>query len=321
MPRIIICIIFIFIYSLSAFAFEPKRATCIAPAKPGGGLDLTCRLLATTLYNTHFINRPMSVNFMPGGVGAVAYNHIVGVRKNDPNTVVSVSSGSVLNLAQGKFGRYSQQDVKWVAAVAADYGAIIVRKNAPWINLSELIQDIKKSPEKIIFGAGGSIGGQDWMKTALIVKAAGLDPKKIRYVAFEGGGEAITALLGKHVNVFPGDIAEISGQLQFGQLRVLAVLSDQRLPYPFENIPTAKEQGIDVSWTIWRGYYIGPEVSEDAYKWWIHTLRRLVTTKIFKKELQTLGLSPYFISGEEFKLYIDKQINTFQKLVKETGLR
>jgi len=146
---------------------EPKRPECIAPAKPGGGFDLTCKLAQSGLKDSGLLEAPMRVTYMPGGVGAVAYNAVVAQRADEPGTITAFSSGSLLNLAQGKFGRYDENAVRWLAAVGTDYGAISVRADAPYKNLDELIAAVKKDPGSVVFGAGATIGGQDWMQTAL----------------------------------------------------------------------------------------------------------------------------------------------------------
>ena len=166
----------------------PSRTECIAPAKPGGGFDLTCKLSQSGLKDNGLLQAPMRVTYMPGGVGAVAYNAVVAQRPKDAGTITAFSSGSLLNLAQGKFGRYDENAVRWLAGIGTDYGAISVRADSPYQTLDDLVQALKKDPGSIVFGAGATIGGQDWMQTALIARAAGIDPQKLRYVAFEGGG-------------------------------------------------------------------------------------------------------------------------------------
>lgn len=185
-----------------ATAAPLEKTECIAPAKPGGGFDLTCKLAQTALLEGKFIPGPMRVTYMPGGIGAVAYNTVIAQRPADDNTIVAFSGGSLLNLAQGKFGRYNEADVRWLAAIGADYGAIIVAENSPYKTLADVLAAVKADPTKVVFGAGGTVGSQDWMKAALTAKAAGIDPRKMRFVAFEGGGEAITALQGGHVQVY-----------------------------------------------------------------------------------------------------------------------
>lgn len=203
---------------------EPNRPECIAPAQPGGGFDLTCRLAQSALRDTKVLQAPMRIIYMPGGVGAVAYNNIIAQRPADGNAVVAFSGGSLLNLAQGKFGKYTVNDVRWLASVGADYGVAIVRNDSPHQDLKSLMEAFKTNPTKIVLGAGGSIGSQDWMKAALTARAAGVDYKKMRFVAFEGGGEAITALRGGHIQAYMGDAAEAVTMLDGGApIRVLAI--------------------------------------------------------------------------------------------------
>ncbi|WP_196334210.1 Bug family tripartite tricarboxylate transporter substrate binding protein, partial [Cronobacter sakazakii] len=176
-----------FSFTAAQAAEAPSRPECIAPAKPGGGFDLTCKLIQVSLQETGALEKPMRVTYMPGGVGAVAYNAIVAQRPGEPGTVVAFSGGSLLNLSQGKFGRYNVDDVRWLASVGTDYGMIAVRADSPWKTLGDLMKALEKDPNSVVFGAGASIGSQDWMKTALLAQKAGVDPHKMRYVAFEGG--------------------------------------------------------------------------------------------------------------------------------------
>ncbi|VEA01243.1 tricarboxylic transport [Salmonella enterica subsp. salamae] len=221
----------ILLMSTSVLAQEaPSRTECIAPAKPGGGFDLTCKLIQVSLLETGAIEKPMRVTYMPGGVGAVAYNAIVAQRPGEPGTVVAFSGGSLLNLSQGKFGRYGVDDVRWLASVGTDYGMIAVRADSPWKTLKDLMMAMEKDPNSVVIGAGASIGSQDWMKSALLAQKANVDPHKMRYVAFEGGGEPVTALMGNHVQVVSGDLSEMVPYLGGDKIRVLAVFSDKRLP-------------------------------------------------------------------------------------------
>ncbi len=302
-------------------AFEVIKPVCLAPAKPGGGFDLSCRLVSNSLSASKVISKPMIVNFMPGGVGAVAYNHIIGQRSNDAEMIVAASTGSALNIAQGKFGAaYTIDSVKWLAGLGADYGAVIVRADAKWNTLSEMVADLKANPKGFALGSGGSIGSQDWFKAAIIAKLAGINPKDMKYVAFEGGGEALTALLGGHIQIYPGDIAEFSGQLSSGKYKVLAILSDERLPGQMANIPTAKEQGFDAVWTIWRGFYLGPNVTQEQYDYWVDKMQKLVKTPEFEKERELRGLYPFTKIGKEYQTFMQAEEKKFKELSQEAGL-
>ena len=299
---------------------ERKNLECIAPAKPGGGFDLTCRLAANSLKESKLISQPMQVKYLPGGIGALAYNNIVGSRNKDPNIIIAASTGSALNLAQGKFGEYDENAVRWLAALGADFGVVVVNSDSPWQNLGDLMEALKKNPESVVFGAAGSIGSQDWMKASLLAKAAGLDPKQMRFVAYEGGGEALASVLGGQTQVCPCDVSEMKGQLESGKFRILAVLADDRLENEFAKYPTAVEQGYDVTWPVWRGYYVPPNITEEEYQWWVDKMTKLVETPEFKQELANRGLFPYVTIGSEYETLVKKQVKDFRELVKEIGL-
>lgn len=181
--------------------------------KPGGGFDLTCQLLRLSLENAKLLPVLMAVTYMEGGVGAVAYNHVVGTRPADPNLVVAASSGSAsgsaLSLAQRKFGAHHETAVRWLAALGADYGVLAVSGSSPIKSLNELADAFKANPAAFPVGGGGAIGSQDWMKAAIFAKALGVDPKTMRYAALEGGGAVTTALQGGHIKIGSGDAAEM----------------------------------------------------------------------------------------------------------------
>ena len=299
-------------------AFELEKPECIAPAKPGGGHEIMCRLLAASVAEALLID--MSIRFMPGGIGALAYNYAVNVRKKDANMVVAVSTGTALNLALRKFGKYTEADVRWLGAVGTDYGVIAVRDDAPWQSLDELIATLQKEKDTIVLGAAGSIGSQDWMKMALVLDTAGIDPKAIRYISFEGGGEASHALLKGHIQVFPGDFTEVVNHLEAGKVRILAVFAEKRLPGKYSDIPTAKEQGYDVVWPVWRGFYLPPQISSGEYHWWVNTLYRLESSGILAREREKLHLFPLMIIGEEFDRYVKYNVQQLREIGQKFGL-
>ncbi|MDD5028784.1 MAG: tripartite tricarboxylate transporter substrate binding protein [Rhodoferax sp.] len=305
----------------ASLASALEKTECIAAAKPGGGFDLTCKLAQAALMQGKYIADPMRISYMPGGIGAVAYNTIIAQRPAEAGTIVAYSGGSLLNIAQGKFGRYNENDVRWVSAVGSDFGAVIVAENSPFKSLKDLVAAVKADPTKVVFGAGGSIGSQDWMKAALTARAAGLSPKSMRFVAFEGGGEAITALQGGHVQVYSGDASEAEEQIKAGaKIRVLAVMSDKRLEGSLAGVPTAKEQGMDVEWPIIRGFYVGPKVSDADYKVWSDTFSKMMATPEFNKLRGERGLFKFALTGPELDVYIKKQVVAYRGMAADFGL-
>jgi len=302
-------------------ADEPKRPECIAPASPGGGFDLTCKLAQSALLDGKHLSRPMRVTYMPGGIGAVAYNAVVAQRADEPGTITAFSTGSLLNLAQGKFGRYDESAVKWLAAVGTSYGAIAVRADSEFKTLDDLVAALKKDPAKVVIGSGGTVGSQDWMQTALVARAAGINPRALRYVAMEGGGELATALLGGHIQVASTDISDSIPHIESGGIRILAILADERLPgETVEDIPTAKEQGYDVSWPVVRGFYMGPEVSDEDFAWWKNSFDELLASDDFATLRTQRELFPFAMTGDELDTYVKQQVGQYKTLASEFGL-
>ncbi|WP_323018908.1 tripartite tricarboxylate transporter substrate binding protein [Castellaniella sp.] len=307
-------------FGLAAQAAPPKPE-CIAPANPGGGFDLTCRLAQEGLKASGALSDPMRIVYMPGGIGAVAYNHVIAQKPDDPNAIVAFSGGSLLNLAQKKFGRYSVDDVRWLAAVGSDYGVAVVRDDSPYKSLKDMMAAFKEDPTKIVLGAGGTVGSQDWMKAALTARAAGVDYRKMRFVAFEGGGDALTALRGGHIQAYMGDAAEAFTMLEGGApIRVLAVFSDHRLPGKLSSVPTAAEEGFDIDWPIIRGFYVGPKVSDADYQWWVDAFNKTQADPSFAAIRDKQGLFPFNKSGPELDSYIKERVKAYTKLADEFGL-
>ncbi len=172
--------------------------------------------------------------------------------------MVAFSGGSLLNLSQGKFGRYGVDDVRWLASVGTDYGMIAVRADSPWKTLKDLMTAMEKIPTAWSLALAPLLAaGLD--EVGIAGAKANVDPHKMRYVAFEGGGEPVTALMGNHVQVVSGDLSEMVPYLGGDKIRVLAVFSENRLPGQLANIPTAKEQGYDRCGRLFAASTSGPK--------------------------------------------------------------
>jgi putative tricarboxylic transport membrane protein len=303
-----------------AQGFTPQNAECIAPAAPGGGFDVTCRLTTRMLSELRLVASPIRTQNMPGGIGAVAINHINAQRAADPNVIVAFSTGSWLNMAQRRFGRFAENDVRWIGAVGADYGIIAVKRDSRFQTLADLVAGFRENIAGIPVGSSGAVGSQDWTKVALIARAAGQDPRRMRYVPFEGGGAAMAALLGGHIQLFPGDASEIRGQFEAGEIRLLAVLAPQRLPGFLSVVPTAKEQGVDVEWPIVRGFYGPPRMPDAAYNYWVDVLQRLHAHPAWPEARAAQGMFEFNMVGEEFSALAKRRTEEYRQLARDVGL-
>lgn len=295
--------------SLVAVSYTTLAAECIVPARPQGGFDLTCRLMQAGL---SLVDRPdnnLKIVVMPGGVGAIGFSAIVSRRPAEPDTLVAFSGGSVLNLAQGRFGKHNEQDVRWLAAIGIDYGVLVVRSDSPYTSLDGLMASLKHDPDEVVFGGSGTTGSQDWSKLALLARTANVQPGDLRFVGFEGGGDSFSALLGRYVDVVSGDLSEALYFLRQGMpLRILAVLSRTRLPGMLLDVPTALEQGYDLEWSNIRGVYMGPHVSDADYQRWVVLTNKMLNHPQFLRMREEAGLQPYAKTGDELTAEI-KQLS------------
>lgn len=293
---------------------------CIAPAAAGGGWDLTCRVTGRILAELDQVPGAVSTVNMTGAGGGVAFAHAVAQRADDPNVLIAASPATTLRLAQGQFGHLEADDVRWVGAIGAEYGIVAVAADAPWRSLRELLEDWAARPDEIVVSGGSAVVGQDHMKILLLGREAGLDPLRVRYVPFDGGGEALTALLGGFVQVFSGEASEIESHLETGSIRVLAVMSPEPLDGLLAGVPTATQQGYPVEWVTWRGFYVPGEVGDSVYDVWVERLRAVASSEAWVTARAQSRLRPYFLVGDEFERFVMRQVDEFSGLARELGL-
>jgi putative tricarboxylic transport membrane protein len=305
---------------LSACALaRAGEAECVIPSKPGGAMDLTCKLAQRALQARPGAPK-LRLSYLPGGIGAVAWHTLVSQRRAEPDTLVAFSGGSLLNLAQGKFGKATADDVRWVAAMGADYGMIAVRADSPYRTLADLLDALRRAPQDVLIGASGTIGSQDWLKMAILAQHAGIDPKQLRFVALEGGGESFTAMAAGYVQVVSGDTSEAMLYAGPGKVRVLAVLADHRLPGVLADVPTAREQGLDVVWEVIRGVWMGPGVSDADYRRWVAAFDKMEAAPGFASMRADAGLYPFSLTGDALTRYIKKAVIDYDRQARQFKL-
>ncbi len=308
----------------AARAGDPSAgaADCVSPAKPGGGFDLTCALARDALQAVRPTRPPLAQRYLPGGIGAVAFDRVATGRLGGPSTLVAFSSGSLLNLAQGRFGPHAPTAVRWIATLGTDYGVVAVHRDSPLRRLQDLLAALRQDGSRLVFGAGGTVGSQDWVKAALLVRAAGRDHRAMRFVSFEGGGDALAALQGRHVDVFPGDAAEALQAIAGGAaVRLLAVLSDARLGGALSGVPTAREQSVDIVWPTVRGLYLSANVPEAAVDAWRAALAEATAAPGYAALRERHGLHPFALTGTALEGYVQARIEAYRRLADELGLR
>lgn len=308
--------------SALAWSIEPpKRTECLAPAGPGGGIDFICRSISKALMDEDMVPGNITVTNMPGGGHGVAFAHTVSKRNGDFGLLVAASTATVTRLAQNGYPGLDASMVKWAATMGAEPGVIAVRKDSPYKSLTDVVDAMKKDPGSVTFAGGSPQGGDDNLRVLLAAKRAGIsDLKKLRYLSFNNGGDALVQVVGGHVDVFTGDVSESLGFFEAGDLRILAVLADERIGGKLADVPTAKEQGVDAVWLNFRGAYVAPGISDEQYDWWVQTLDKLYETPRWKKVMEQNGLQPFHKTGDEFTAFVNERITEVNALSKELGI-
>ncbi len=297
-----------------------RAVECVAPANPGGGWDLTCRAVGRVLGDLRLVPGVVRVTNLPGAGGGIAYARAVARRRGDGAVLFAASPATTLRLAQGQFGRFTEEDVRWIGALAADYGVVAVNARSRFTTLDQVIAAWRTDPTRVVVAGGSAAGGQDHMKMLLLARAAGIDPRTVRYVPFDGGGEAMTALLGNFVQVVSIDVTEVRGLIESGDIRVLAVLAPERLGGRLAAVPTARELGYDVAWLVWRGFYAPPDIDAAAEQNWIAALEAVAASPAWERARAETGLAPFFAAGEPFRALVREQVATFREMSRALGL-
>jgi len=301
-----------------AIAWEPSEAIdFIAPSNPGGGWDTICRTSARVLQKTGLITQPIYVSNMPGGSGSVGIAYVVNKRKSDAHLLVAASNSVTFSMAI-KRALYTYDDVTPLAQVASEYGVYMVRADSRFKTMDDLVKELKDDPGSVTFSGGSAPGALNHIQVAVLGRAIGVDPLKLSYVPFQGGGEALAALLGGHVDVAAIYISPAAGQLEAGKVRVLGVLSEKRLK-GFPDLPTAAEQGINLIFPIWRGLYMAPGVQKEAVNFWAKTIKKMVETPEWDKARKKIGWEPVVKFGDDFDTYVKDELRRYKTLLKELG--
>jgi putative tricarboxylic transport membrane protein len=295
-----------------------KPIEMVAPAGAGGGWDTTARMAAQTFEQEELLDKRMPVVNKPGGGGAVAWSYIAK-KDGDPHHLF-VSSPPLLLVPLNGQSENTFEDFTPIANVIADYGAFAVRADAKWNNLNELFEDMKKDPASVTVIGVSSPGSMDHIQFVKIAKAAGVDISKIKYVSEQEGG-TLTALLNGSVDVYSAGTAETVEQVKAGKIKVLGITAEERLEGEvLSDFPTAKEQGIDETFVNWRGFFGPPNMDEAALDYYVEKFTELNETPAWDEIRKKYGWNELFMTGDEYRSFLEKENQEMQKLLEELGL-
>jgi putative tricarboxylic transport membrane protein len=273
--------------------------TMTAGANPGSGFDITIRSVVEALQAEHIVDVPLPVENRPGNSGADFLATMVEQYKGDENQVSVTSLSMMMNELRGK-SKYGYDDVTMIARVMTEYFVVVTRHDSPYNNLGDVMSGIKSDPSSVVVGAAND----DQAPFDLLVTAAGGDAATINYVPFEGGGDQIKALESGEISVAIGGVSEFVDLMTSGSLQPLGVLSEERLPGL--DAPTAREQGLDVTLSNWRGLYGPPDMPQNAVEYWQDALGKMVESPTWKRIAKDRQFTTTFMVGDEFHTFLEE---------------
>ena len=296
-------------------AAQTKNLELIAPANPGGGWDQTARAMQAALHQAGLASS-VQVQNIAGAGGTVGLAQFVTSKKRRGDAIL-VAGQTLQGAIITNKSPVSLDDITPLARLVGEYEVIFVPAASPIQSMAELVAKLKSDPGSVSW-AGGSIASTDQILAGLIAKSAGIDPAKVNYIAHSGGGEALSAILGGHVTVGIGGYGEYQSIIADGKVRPLAISSDERLPGV--DVPTLKEQGIDVSFFNWRGLMAPPGIRDADLKVLADAVARMVESPAWKETVAKRQWTDLYQPAAEFSAFINDDRAKMEAILAELGL-
>lgn len=291
------------------------RLRMMVPNSPGGGYDLTARTAVKIMEDQDITGRVEVFNVIGAG-GTVAMARLMNERGND-DLMMTMGLG-VVGATYTNGSNIKASDATAIAKLIEDPGAIFVPADSPFRTVGDFVAAWKADPASVTIGGGSSPGGPDHLFPMELAKAVGVDPRRVNFITYDGGGDLLTALLGKKITIGTSSPGELIDQIEAGQLRVLAVSSEQRVEGV--DAPTLKESGIDLTFANWRGVLAPPGISDGARQQMVEVLEKMHGTQQWKEALVKNGWTDAFMTGDRFEQFLVDQDNRVSSTLTELGL-
>jgi putative tricarboxylic transport membrane protein len=296
-------------------AWAAPNIRMMIPANPGGGWDTTGRALGKALTDGKLADT-VSYDNKGGAAGALGLAQFVSGSKGDPNALMVMGAVMLGGIITGKPPVNLSQATP-IARLTSEYNVFVLPADSPLKSMAEVIEQLKKNPGSVKWG-GGSRGSTEHIAAAMIAQKAGVDPAKINYVAFRGGGEATAAILGGNVTVGGSGFSEFAEYIRAGKMKAIAVTSAERL-HGIE-VPTLREQGIDVEIGNWRGVYGAPGITAEQRKALTEMVLAALKTPSWNEALKKNDWTPAVLSGDAFAQFVDAEFARLREIMSSAGM-
>jgi len=299
-------------------AWKPEKSVeIIIGTSPGGPQDRLGRTLQKVLQESRLVEVPVSVENKPGGGGAVA---LAALAQRTGGSTLMINAPTMLNNQITGKSPLPYTDFTALAILGIEYECVAVRADSPLKSAKELVDRLKKDPSALSVSIGTSLGNAGHLAYALAMKAAGVDIKKLKTVAFNSAGDGITALLGGHIDLASTPPSAVLQHVQAGKLRVLALTAPTRAHGELANVPTWKELGVNSTHEVWRGLIGTRGMTRAQIAYWDDVLGRLVKTDAWKKELELTQIENVYRNSAETVKYLKAEYDESRVILTDLGL-
>jgi putative tricarboxylic transport membrane protein len=299
-------------------AWKPEKSVeIIIGTSPGGPQDHLGRMLQKVLQESRLVDVPVSVENKPGGGGAVA---LAFLSQRTGGSTLMINAPTLLSNQITGRTTIPYSDFTPLAVLGIEYECVAVRADSPLKTGKDLLERLKKDPAALSVSIGTSLGNSGHLAYAMAMKAAGIDIKKLKTVAFNSAGDGITALLGGHIDLASTPPSAVLQHVQTGKLRVLALTSPQRAQGELANVPTWKELGVNSTHEVWRGA-IGPRgMTRAQIAYWDDVLGRVAKTDAWKKDLEQSHIENIYRNSTETAKYLKAEFEEARAILTDLGL-
>lgn len=301
--------------ALPMSAWASSNLKMMIPANPGGGWDTTGRALGKALIDSGAA-ATVSYENKGGAAGTIGLAQFVNSTKGDGNALMVMGAVMLGGIITGKPPVQLSQATP-IARLSSEYNVFVLPANSPFKTMQDVVAQLKKDPGSVKWG-GGSRGSTEHIAAAMLARDVGVDPAKINYVAFRGGGEATAAILGGNVSVGGSGLSEFAEYIKAGKMRAVAVTSEKRLPG--QDIPTMKEMGYNVVIGNWRGVFGANGITPEQRKVLTDAIVTATKHKSWAEAIERNGWTPAVLTGPAFDKFVDDEFASLRAIMAKSGM-
>jgi putative tricarboxylic transport membrane protein len=318
-PVLIAALFAVFASAAAAQGWSPqKNVELVVPNPPGGSNDKTARTVERIVVGRKLIPTTLSVVNRAGGGGSIAYTY-VQQHAGDPHYLVVAGPALLTNHITGA-SKLHHTDLTAVASLFDDYTVFAVNADSPIKTGKDLVDRLRKDPKSVTIGFSPLLGSHNHIAAGLLMKAIGGNVRDLKVVAYKGSADAIPNLMGGHIDLVTTAAGNIAPHVASGKLRVVALTAPKRLAGALANVPTWKEQGVDVVFGAWRAIFAPKGLTAQQTAYWEGVLRKATTAPEWKDDLEKNYWANVFVSGAQFSKELEQDYSGMKAILNDLGL-